>query len=177
MEINNEVIKVLAKHNIDKDLGLLALLAIHFELDVELLVPDNVIKAINITKILEKDYEVGNTNWNIPLFTGGVTAFDWVEDWMKPFGTMNPERRGVKKDCISRMKRFFSSNPEYRKDDVYAARDLYLSTIKDSKFLKSPHKFIYEGAGDFRNSSLLQWCEQVAENKSTKTQTIKGLIK
>lgn len=177
MELNSGIVEILKEHRINKDEGLLCLLGIYHELDVDVFLPDNIIRAINITKIVERDYTTGTVKWNIPLYSGQQTAFDWVEDWMKPFGKINPERKGVKKDCVSRMKRFFGSNPEFRKEDVYKARDLYLHTVKDPQYLKSPHKFIYEGAGDFRSSMLLQWCEKAKEVSPTSSNEIKGLIR
>lgn len=176
MELNNEVVEILKEYKINKDEGVLCLLGIFHGLDVDTLIPDNIIKAINITKIVEKDYSTGTIKWNIPLYSGQQTAFDWVEDWMKPFGQLNPERKGVKKDCVARMKRFFGSNPEYRKEDVYKARDMYLSTVKDPQYLKSSHKFIYEGAGDFRSSILLQWCEKVKETSFSGSE-LKGVVR
>ena len=176
MELNNEIVEILKVYKIDKDKGLLCLLGIFHELDIEVFIPDDVIKAINLTKIVEKDYNTGTIKWNTSLYSGQQTAFDWVEDWIKPFGQINPERKGVKKDCIVRMKKFFADNPEYRKDDVYRARDMYLRTVKDPQYLKSPHKFIYEGAGTLRSSILLQWCEKAKESTPT-LDPLKGLIK
>ena len=168
MELNKEIKEVLKTYNIDIDSGILCLLGIYHGLDVERIVSQEIIQQINLTKIVEKDYSTETLTWNIPIYAGQETAFDWVTDWMKPFGLMNPERRGVAKDCISRMKRFFMANPQYRKEDVYAARDAYLATVKDSQYLKSSHKFIYDGQGSFRSSMLEQYCEQIkgAESNS-----------
>ena len=161
MELNKEIREILNTYNIDVDSGMLCLLGIYHNLDVEKIVQEQIIKQINLTKIVEKDYNSDTITWNIPLYVGQETVFDWVIDWMKPFGTMNPERRGVAKDCISRMKKFFMSNPSYRKEDIYTARDMYLTTIKDPQYLKSSHKFIYDGAGAYRTSLLLQYCEEI----------------
>lgn len=177
MELNKDIIEILKEYRINKDEGLLYLLGIFHNLDVDSIVPEKTVRAVNLTKIIEKDYENSTVNWNFPLYSGQQTAFDWVEDWMSPFGKINPERRGVKRDCVARMKKFFAANPEYRKDDIYAARDLYLSTVRDPQYLKSSHKFIYEGSGDWRSSMLLQWCEKLKENSSSKTTELKDLIK
>lgn len=176
MELNNEIVEILKTHKIDKDQGLLCLLGIFHELEIETSIPHEVVRAVTLTKIVEKDYTNKTIKWNIPLYSGQQTAFDWVGDWIEPFGKINPERKGTKRDCISRMKKFFSENPEYRKEDVFKARDMYLSTIKDPQFLKLSHKFIYEGSGAFKSSMLLQWCEKLKE-KSPINPITTGLIK
>lgn len=177
MKINKEIIGILKKFKIDPDQGLLCLLGFYHNLDVDKIVPEEVVKAINLTKIVTKDYNNKDLNWNIALFEDQNIDFDWVGDWMTPFGKINPERRGVKRDCIARMKKFFAANPVYRKEDVYKARDLYIATIKDPQYIKSSHKFIYDGAGDFKSSLLLQWCEKLKEDNSSASYNLKGLVK
>lgn len=177
MELNKEITEILREHKINVDKGILYLLAVYHNLEAEETIPLDVIRAIAITKIVEKDYKSNTLVWNIPLYNGQQTAFEWVKDWTSPFGKINPERKGVAKDCLTRMKKFFAANPEYRKEDVYKARDLYLATVKDPQYLKSPHKFIYEGAGDMRSSMLLQWCEKAVEDKSNPINNLKGLVK
>lgn len=177
MELNREVVSILQEHKIDKDKGLLCLLGIYHGLNIETFIPEEIIKSINITKIVERDYTSGTIKWNVGLYIGQETAFEWVRDWIIPFGKINPDRKGVFKDCLTRMKKFFAANPEYRKEDIYKARDMYLATIKDSQYLKSPHKFIYEGSGDMRSSMLLQWCEKSKEGQSIVNNNLKGVIK
>lgn len=164
MEINKEIKKILEQNNINVGSGTLYLLGVYHELDVHLIVPSDIIHQVNLTKIVEKDFETDTIKWNIPIYSGQQTAFDWVSDWIIPFGRMNPERKGSVRDCVARMKFFFQQNPEYRKDDVYAARDAYLASVKDPKYLKSSHKFIYEGSGTHRTFPLLQWCEKLKES-------------
>src|ERR1700749_1882732 len=122
MNFNPEVIDLLKSHKINRSQGLLCLLAYYYELDLETTISDEVIKAINLTKIVGKDYATGTTNWIIPLFAGADIAFDWVKDWMEAFGRVNPERKGSYRDAVTRMKDFFRKYPEYRKEDVYKAR-------------------------------------------------------
>jgi hypothetical protein len=102
-----------------------------------------------------------------------------VNDWIKKFKNFNPERAGSPKDAITRMKHFFSENPEYRKDDIYAATDLYLKTIAatmDKKFCMKSHKFIYDGAGMMKKSTLLEYCEKVKEKSTLQINDVKGRI-
>jgi hypothetical protein len=164
MEINQEITEILREFKIGRDAGLLCLLGIYYNLDVDTVVPEETIKAINLTKIIERDYSSNKISivWNVPLFTGQETAFEWVKDWVEGFGRMNPERKGSYRDAISRMKDFFKKYPQYRKDDIYNARDLYFRGIPGgSKYCMHSHKFIFDGMGAMKKSTLLAYCEKV----------------
>lgn len=161
MEINPQIFEILSEFRINKNAGLLCLLGIYHNLDIESVVPEEFVKSINLTKIMEKDYTNNTIVWNIPLFKGQQTSFDWVLDWMTAFGRLNPDRKGSHRDAIPRMKAFFMKYPEYRKEDIYKARDLYFSTVKDSKYLMKSHKFIFDGMGAMKKSTLLEYCEKV----------------
>src|SRR5688572_22495468 len=123
MEINPEIKSILKGCKIDVQQGILCLLSIYFDLDAERIIPEDLIKKINFTKIIEKDYTSKTITWNVPLFAGQeVGAFAWVNEWMNPFGTIGtPARRGTTKEVIARMKEWFAKNPEYRIEDVFAA--------------------------------------------------------
>jgi hypothetical protein len=155
MEFNPDIYEVLKEYKINKDDGLLVLLGYYHGLEIERLAPESIVKAISLTKILERDYTNNTTKWNMPLFKGQNTAFDWVTDWIDGFGKINPERRGSPRDVVSRMQDFFKKYPEWRKEDVYAARDMYFRSVRDSKFLMKSHKFIFDGAGAMKKSILL----------------------
>lgn len=167
MEINPQVTEIVKELNIPTDAGILALLGIYYGLDIDTVVPEEVVKAINLTKIVEKDHSNNSIKWNIPMFMGQETAFDWVKDWMEGFGNKNPERKGSFRDAISRMKEFFRKYPEYRKDDVYRARDLYFAGLNDSKYCMHSHKFIFDGAGAMKKSTLLAYCERAKTSTSS----------
>lgn len=114
---------------------------------------------------------------DIDLFKINEDPFEWVGDWIEGFGRLNKNRKGVKKDVISRMKKFFSENPEVRKPDVYAARDAYFRTVKDPEYLKTSHKFIYEGTGAMKTSMLAQFIEITkakAVNSDGRNQRMRG---
>ena len=170
MVFNPEIKAILREAKIDESQGLLCLLAIFFNLEADTTISEEVLKRINITHIVEKDYSNGQLKWNIPLFEGGEAgSFDWVRDWMIPFKTYGgSQRAGVFKEVQQRMKEFFAKNPEFRKEDVYAARDSYFRTATPvGQFVKLPHKFIYEGMGVSKTSQLLMWCERLKENQNT----------
>lgn len=168
MVFNEEIAKILSNYQIDDSLGKLCLLAIYHDLQADTIIPEDVLKKINLTHIVDKDYTTDTIKWNIPLFSGGIAdPFDWVEDWMAPFGRIGgAARKGTKKEVMVRMKKWFAANPEYRRDDVFAARDLYFRTEQPkAQFVKTSHKFITEGAGATATSMLLLWCEKVKESK------------
>ena len=174
MQFNPEILEILKEFKIGKDEGLLYLLGIYHNLDVEKIAPEEVIKTMNLTKIVDKDYKTNTITWNIPLFLGQETAFDWVADWIEPFGRLNPDRKGSSRDATPRMKDFFKKYPEYRKEDVYKARDLYLASVRDPKYLMKSHKFIFDGAGAMKKSTLLEYCEKVKTSSSSSN--IKGTL-
>lgn len=163
MEFNPVISEILREHKIDVEAGLLCLLGIYYGLDIDKVVPEETVKAINLTKIVEKDYNDNSIQWSIPLFKGEEIAFSWVSDWMNGFKNINPDRRGSSRDAINRMKDFFKKYPEYRKDDVYAARDLYFSKLNNPKYCMHSHKFIFDGMGIMKKSTLLEYCEKVKE--------------
>lgn len=166
MEINKEITDILKEFNINKDAGLLVLLGIYYKLDVDTVCPEEIIKAINTTKIVEKDYRGKVLQWNIPLFIGQEIQWAWVKDWNDGFGNINPTRKDNLSDVTKRMQEFFSKNPKYRQVDVFNARNRYFSTQRDPQYLKSSAKFIYEGIGGSKTSMLLTWCERVAAGGS-----------
>lgn len=172
MEINPEVVEILKEFKIDKSQGLLFLLGVYYKLEVDTTCSEEVIKAINLTKIVERDYSSSKIviNWNVPLFKGQETAFEWVKDWMEGFGRVNPDRKGSYRDATSRMKDFFAKYPEFRKEDVYKARDLFFSSLKANTFCMHSHKFIFDGVGAMKKSTLLAYCEKVKEGQSSNLQ-------
>lgn len=181
--LNPQIKLVLQENKINVSLGTLALLGIYHKLDIETICPEEVIKAINLTKIVERDYDSTGVNaikWNLPLYDNEEHNFAWVEDWYKPFGKKNPARRGTYQDCTKRMKEFFAQFPQYRINDVYEARDEYFKTVADPQFLKLPEKFIFEGQGTSKKSMLLQWCQYVVEKRgktdTTDTNVFKGIM-
>lgn len=164
MEINQEIKEVFKAHHIEYSVGILYLMGVHFKLNTDI-IPEVVKKQIAVSKIIERDYENNTVQWNMPLFNGQEIAWEWCKDWMSGFGKRNPDRRGDKTSVVARMKEFFSKNPEVRKEDIYAARDLYFKSVSDNQYLKSSHKFIYDGMGKTKSSMLQQYVDTVMKNK------------
>lgn len=175
MQLNPEISEILKSHQIDKDQGYLFLLGVYFNLDVEKMCSEETIKAINLTKIVEKDYGNKTLKWNIPLFLGQETNFEWVISWNANW-LANPSRKASNPDCIKRMKEFFSKYPHIRKEDVINATDFYFRSTTP-EYLKNSAAFIFDGAGANKKSILLGWCERVmATGSITGNSNLKGKI-
>lgn len=162
MELNPLVFQILKEHNIDKSQGLLCLLGIYYKLDVNSTCTEETIKAINITKIVVKDYDTQIITWNVSLFKGHETEWDWVAtEYNKKWGK-NMSRKDGNADVVKRMQDFFAKYPSYRRADVMKATENYFATVRDPQYLKSSAKFIFDGVGAMKKSMLLGWCEKLA---------------
>lgn len=163
MQLNSEIKQILQQHNIDVPAGILALLGIYFNIDITRVYSEDTIKAINLTKIVEKDYKTETLIWNVSLFEGQETAFDWVLEWNNRFGRINPDRKGASKDVIKRMKDYFAKYPEYRKEDVLKATEAYFKSLSSPQYIMNSAKFIFDGMGAMKKSTLLGWCEKTKD--------------
>lgn len=169
-ELNPEIKEVLKQSNIDADQGLLCLLGIWYKLDVDKVCSEETVKAINLTKLFEKDYGANTITWNMPLFMNQVTEWDWVIEWNARWN-IDPSRKGAKADVMKRMKDFFAKYPQYRKQDVLAATTAYFDSQRMPGYLKNSAAFIFDGAGAMKKSILSGWCEYVASKENTDTNT------
>lgn len=171
ININKDILVTLSGYKINKDEAILYLLGIYFGLDTSY-ISEVTRKQVNALNIIEREYK-DNSNkphtlkWITPLFSGKKEVqnqWEWVEQYRELFNQRNPERKGTKSAVLARMKKFFAENPEVRKNDVRQATEAYLRTVTDGQYLKSAHKFIYEGAGVNRISLLEQWVETVGKS-------------
>lgn len=171
MEINQELPKFLAEHNVDCSLGLLYLLGVYHNLDgISEIIPEPIIRIVNSLGIVERNYKDNTIEWHIPLYNGQNvdSVWEWVNEYRKLFASKNKEREGSKKVCVQRMKLFFAQNPEVRKQDVLDATTMYLRTV-EPKFVKMSERFIFDGQGNYKMSMLLQWVERLWETKKQQT--------
>lgn len=143
VQVNSEIREVLTKLQIPVHDGLSVLVSIYYGLQPSF-VPDLLMKKISSSEIFTINYETLELEWKIPLFEETEIGFEWIGEWMDLFKQVNPARRGSKRDCLSRMKKFFVNNPSIRKQDVFEATKQYLKTVSDPKFCKLSHKFISE---------------------------------
>lgn len=156
--INEEIKKILREFNISEKDGIPYLLSLHFGYFPEYF-PDYLKSRINLTKIVDSS---GNgITWNIPLFAGGVSKFDWVKDRYIELFKKVGKGTNVRESTV-RMKRLFAENPEIRIDDVIGATEMYL-TATDSKFVRMPHYFIQKGSGGAKTEDILDWIDRYKE--------------
>jgi hypothetical protein len=178
VSINSDILVAFKECNINKDVALLYLLGIYFDLDTQY-INEKTKTQVNALKIVEREYKDNSTTlhkiiWKVPLFAEEKSeAFAWVGEWMEGFAKINPERKGTKSSVDSRMKKFFAEHPEVRIQDVFAATQAYFKTVKEPQYLKSSHKFIMDGAGFSRVSMLEQWLETIKISGIRDARTLK----
>jgi hypothetical protein len=175
MELNPEVFRILKENKIDKSEGTLCLLAIYYKLDADRVCSEEVIKAINTTKIVDRDYTNNSIQWNISLFTGQMTEWDWVKLWNNRWN-VNMSRKAGNADVTKRMQEWFAKYPQYRKDDVQKATDMYFASQRDPQYLKNSAAFIFDGAGAMKKSILLSWCEKLGSTSNDSGSMQKGKV-
>lgn len=110
--------------------------------------------------------KTGGYNLTFPLFEDAEneSKMEWVKDFRNLFKEVNTDRAGTLKTCYERMKVFLRENPEVRADEILEATKMYLASTSPNYIMKS-HKFIYDGSGVFRNSTLEEWIEKYKEQK------------
>lgn len=164
MTINPKIKEILKEANIYYDDALCYLLAVYYG-HRPTFIPDTLRLKVNATKIVERDNK-GEYKWNLPLYEGGETAFEWVKtEYVPLFKEVNSDRGGKVRESTSRMKKFFAENPKYRKEDVLEATKMYLFNTSP-KYVMFPHYFIEKGKGLDKTYTLLDWLEKLEISKS-----------
>lgn len=171
MELNPRISEILREFNIDKSEGLLVLLGIYHKLNIDKVYSEETVKAINLTKIVVKDYGSNTIVWNEPLYKGENTDWAWIKEWNDRWKA-NIDRKDSLPDVTKRMQEFFKKYPKYRIQDVQKATDIYFAAT-DVRYLKSSARFIFDGAGAMKKSMLLTYCERLIITEPT---NIKGKI-
>lgn len=168
MMINPQIRQIFKQYNIPEVDGMLYLFAVYYEMEVtgatfEALEP--IIKQVNVSKIVERDYTTTTVKWNIPLFMGQETEWQWITDYMRLFTAVRRDRGGSLTSCVKRMKTFFAKHPEVRKDDVMAAARAYIASVDDPQYLQGADYFIQKGTGVETTSRLEQYLEIIKVKK------------
>lgn len=157
MKINEEIIEILTRFRIYKDDAICYLLSLYYDY-TPTYIPDELKQRLNITKIYEEDKN--SIKWNIPLFEGQETAFEWVKtEYCQMFKEYNSTRGGYIRESTARLKKLFAKNPEVRKNDVIEATRMYLLNT-DSKYIMNPHYFISKGDGANKTETILDWIDK-----------------
>lgn len=158
MEINSEIKEVLKSFSIPMNDGISFLLSLYFDCKPSY-IPELLEQKMNRTGIYKLDEFSKSLDWRIGLFEEQVTGFEWVIEWVNLFGSRNKDRKGTAKMAIGRMKKFFATNPEIRKDEVMNATELYLKNT-DPRYITTSHYFISKGVGADKTSGLSEWIEK-----------------
>jgi hypothetical protein len=76
---------------------------------------------------------------------------------------------GDPKACYEKMCRWMRENPEYTKDQIMKAADIYINTIDSLKYLQRADYFIYKKEGTDEHSRLSAFIdeEEILENWTT----------
>lgn len=129
---------------------------------------------------IEVEVEVvgkGNSQLKITDNNGHNDIEDWIDDWRSAWSGKRVKGMGIKQDCIDKMKEFFKTNPNYTKDHVYKARDIYFKEIYSQygnyQFLKQADYFIKKKdkqTGEV-TTDLAVYCEQVKYNEDNNIDT------
>lgn len=171
MKFNPQIKDIFVQNNINYDEGMLYLLSIYFNLNIDEKKFEESIKQVNFTKIVERNYSTipFSIVWNVPLFEGMQTniLWEWVTDYRNMFKNIRPDRASTINICLARMKNFFSTHPSVRKEDVMEATRMYLSTVKDPAYLVSAHYFIKKDKGINEASKLEEFLDILSERSKT----------
>lgn len=86
------------------------------------------------------------------------TPWDWVkEEYVEYFAHVGKEKH--LKESLARMKKFFSENPDVRKEEVIGATIMYIRST-EARYIRLPHYFISKGVGSEKTSDLFNWIEK-----------------
>lgn len=177
MIINKSIYEQLERFNIEKNAATLYLLSIYYNVDATGIIDDEIIKQVNFTKIVERNYSTRKITWNLSLFSEEGTVidvkWDWVIDeyrklWMDIKGSKGGDRR----TCIDKMKKFFATNPDIRKSDVMEAASYYVTSFvkgNNPMYMVEADNFIYKKQEGTTRSKLEQMLEIVKLNKSSES--------
>lgn len=178
-QFNQEILDKLIEYEIsDTDTALLYLLGVYYGLNVNS-IPDDIIKRVNLTKIVVRDYsksvkatEPAPVVWNIPLFPREAIEVDknwkWLEIYRDMFIAINKDKGGDRKGIETRMKKFFSENPHVRASDVLKAAEIYLRPFiegNDSKYMVQADYFISKKVDGVWTSRLSGFVEQIIKER------------
>lgn len=173
--INPKITEILTQHHIDVDLGRIHLLCLYHNIDDISISSEEVIKRVNLTKIVERDYDnKGSLIWNTPLYENQDKSQDewgWVDNWREMFGKVRADAIGNKKSCVDKMKKYFAAHPSIRVQDIISASQLYINTFNGKlpgqlTYFQRADYFISKKEKDGTYSSRLEiWMEVHKKNE------------
>lgn len=174
MQINEQVLKILAEFNIRRDNGICYLISLFHGYQPDY-IPEKLKQKINVSKIVEMDRD-GTIKWNIPLYDGQETKFQWVKtEYVPLFKARNSSKGGKVRESTARMKKLFANNPDIRKEDVLGATKMYLINT-NPEYIRFPHYFIEKGKGVEKTNDILDWIEKYKLTESSTANHIGNIM-
>lgn len=157
MKINERILEIFKEFKIHSADGICYLLSIYYGYTPSF-IPDDLKAKVNATGIITS--ELGILQWNVPLFKGQETNFDWVEkEYISLFEEANPSKRGNVRSAIARMKELFAKNPDIRKEEVIGATVIYIAN-SNPEYIRQSHYFIKKGRGVAMTQDILEWIDR-----------------
>lgn len=183
MNFNPKIKSLCEKHNENIDNAFMALLFLYFDFKDEYLKSYfestlSKLSALKIFNIKYNDDEV-KVEWLLPLFDGEEVNNDVYWEWIKTeyiplFKTIRSDCGGTVAASTIKMKKFFASHPDVRKEEVIEATKAYINTVRDPKYLQRAGYFIYKDK-DSRLEEFISIIRErnitVSDNKRLKLQT------
>lgn len=153
MLFNQEVKNIIKDAGLNVEDTLTFLVALYYKLSPPTYLNNQEFMAkVQLLRIVEP-----GPKWNIPLFQGQETNFDWVRSEYCTLFEDAGKNKYVR-EATERMKDLFAKNPAIRKDEIIGATEIYLSQT-DVRYVQFPHYFITKGKGVDKTQAILTWVD------------------
>lgn len=134
------------------------------------------VKVLLCNHVIDIDWETYEVVFNIELFENknfnNSDSWSWIENEYIPlFTRVRSDAGGTLTSSMNRMKKFFSENPDVRKEDILQAVQLYLKTINDPQYLQRADYFIKKGVGVNATSRLEEFVKIVKSKEEDENNT------
>lgn len=97
---------------------------------------------------------------------------NWIQEYRNVFKGIKPGSMGDSLACLTKMNKFLKVYPEYDKDIIIKAAQLYVETLEDYRYLQRADYFISKADVDrVKESRLASFCEEVKEGNSPNNST------
>lgn len=179
MKINEKILEILTSYSISKDDAICYLISLFYDYNPSY-IPQSFKDRVAKTRIAVIEYkkndegeddltEIKDIKWNLPLYEGAETAFEWVKtEYVPMFKERNTDRGGKVREATARMKKLFAKNPDVRKDDVIGATRMYLRNTNPD-YIRFPHYFIEKGTAADKTNDILDWLDKYALTQEDST--------
>lgn len=145
---NNKVLELIERTGLDKDNILTYLLAIDNGLNPSCFTKELTDVLLQF-KLLNKNYDTGAYELNLPLFGNTI---EWIDEYRLLFKGLKRGSMGDRDGVIKNFKRFFKTH-NYTKDEIMEATKDFIDQ-SDPKYVPQAHYFIYKNGSSFLASLL-----------------------